>query len=531
MSRKITSLQGQTKPKFIKALLKKINFFPFYVFCLTLYTILTYLVANLSQVNLNVANRLLVLFSVGTLALLLLTRLFGRDFSRAGAYIFLILLLFFTYEPVRIVLWKISHALANDAFLFPLTMLLLIGSILLIARQSADKIRGWTPYLNIFGLILLAFPLGRIGIYQRKMAKYQEGLLAQLQQEAPIPPSTSLKFLPDVYFIVLDGYARHDVLEQQVGLDNSEFLDALRQRGFYVADCSMSNYAQTELSLTSTLDMTYLDEIIEQLPEVGEEYFSSFIKHSQVRQFFELLGYQTVNYYNGYYWMHWDDATYFLGDPRVSQNIDRMIPFEELFLKTTLFRFLSDTYQAIIPPSQSSETLSEDEANRAIVLFTLENLPETTFLRSPKFVYVHLMLPHPPYIFGPNGEKQNITATDLASRLEGYRDQVLFANNRTLPIIDNILSESGGNVIILLEGDHGLIDYQEDWMRMANLMAYYFPDQDYSKLYSSITPVNSFRIVLSQYFGQDYPLLEDVSYYSAKSSDRPFEVIPNTCNR
>ena len=46
-----------------------------------------------------------------------------------------------------------------------------------------------------------------------------------------------------------------------LGYDNSEFLNSLRQRGFYVADCSQSNYAYTEFSLTSSLNYDYLDNL------------------------------------------------------------------------------------------------------------------------------------------------------------------------------------------------------------------------------------------------------------------------------
>jgi hypothetical protein len=48
------------------------------------------------------------------------------------------------------------------------------------------------------------------------------------------------------------------------------------------------------------------------------------------------------------------------------------------------------------------------------------------------------------------------------------------------------------------------------------LNAIYFPNGDYSALYETITPVNTFRVVFNQYFGQDVPLLPDSShaYYS-----------------
>ena len=49
---------------------------------------------------------------------------------------------------------------------------------------------------------------------------------------------------------------------------------------------------------------------------------------------------------------------------------------------------------------------------------------------------------------------------------------------------------------------------------MAILNAYYFPDQNYKNLYQRITPVNTFRLIRKQYFGQDIDLLPDRSYFS-----------------
>ena len=62
--------------------------------------------------------------------------------------------------------------------------------------------------------------------------------------------------------------------------------------------------------------------------------------------------------------------------------------------------------------------------------------------------------------------------------------------------------------------------------RMGILNAYYFPDQDYSKLYKGITPVNTFRIILNKYFGTDLDLLEDRSYFSLLS--KPYELVDVT---
>ena len=50
--------------------------------------------------------------------------------------------------------------------------------------------------------------------------------------------------------------------------------------------------------------------------------------------------------------------------------------------------------------------------------------------------------------------------------------------------------------------------------RMPILNAYYLPGQKTEALYPSISPVNSFRVVLNEYFDQDLPLLPDRQYFA-----------------
>jgi hypothetical protein len=65
---------------------------------------------------------------------------------------------------------------------------------------------------------------------------------------------------------------------------------------------------------------------------------------------------------------------------------------------------------------------------------------------------------------------------------------------------------------------------------MKILNAYYLPGHA-DQLYTSISPVNTFRVVLNSYFGTNFPLLEDVSYYSSLSCHYDFTVMPDTCSR
>jgi hypothetical protein len=61
---------------------------------------------------------------------------------------------------------------------------------------------------------------------------------------------------------------------------------------------------------------------------------------------------------------------------------------------------------------------------------------------------------------------------------------------------------------------------------VAILNAYYFPDGEYDALYPSISPVNSFRIVLNHFFNQDYDILPDLSYFTTDPCGETTELLP-----
>ncbi|MBN2676600.1 MAG: hypothetical protein JXR32_00895, partial [Anaerolineaceae bacterium] len=102
-----------------------------------------------------------------------------------------------------------------------------------------------------------------------------------------------------------------------------------------------------------------------------------------------------------------------------------------------------------------------------------------------------------------------------------YTDQVTFINSQIIPIIDEILAGSEIQPIIFLQGDHGF----DPPNRMEILNAYLVPDVVKAHLYPEISPVNSFRLLFDTYFGADYGLLPDRSYYSNYATPYEFELI------
>jgi len=92
--------------------------------------------------------------------------------------------------------------------------------------------------------------------------------------------------------------------------------------------------------------------------------------------------------------------------------------------------------------------------------------------------------------------------------VKGYTNEVQFINKRMLAIVESIIQNSSSPPIIILQGDTGgLAD------TITNILnAYYLRGEPNEMLYSSVSPVNSFRIIFDTYFGASYELLPDVTY-------------------
>ena len=131
------------------------------------------------------------------------------------------------------------------------------------------------------------------------------------------------------------------------------------------------------------------------------------------------------------------------------------------------------------------------------------------------------MAPHEPYVFAADGAFRYTEAAD-----PGYLDEITWLNPQILAAVQAIQTQSAQPPVILLQADHGL-DMEH---RLAIFSAYYLPGEAAAQLYPAITPVNSFRLVLSAYLGADLPLLPDLSYYSHHETPYELELQTYPCN-
>jgi hypothetical protein len=169
---------------------------------------------------------------------------------------------------------------------------------------------------------------------------------------------------------------------------------------------------------------------------------------------------------------------------------------------------------------------------RARILFVLDKLDDSARIKGPKFVFAHVLIPHPPFVLGPNGEEilmDENTGDKQADRktyITGFVYQTQYTNKRIIEILKRIIAESESAPIIIVQGDHGPHVGKRQVTSILN--AYYLPG-GYEGLYENITPVNTFRYLFNRYFGQNLEMEDDIAYWSAVSLPLEFEVIDNQC--
>jgi hypothetical protein len=368
----------------------------------------------------------------------------------------------------------------------------------------------------------LFFPVYQLVSYQIKTRPPASVAAAAPVRVVKAPTSEKL---PDIYYIIVDTYGRTDVLKKYAEYDNSDFIKALQDKGFYVATCSQSNYAQTALSLSSSLNFNYLDKLGVDLDAAKrEDFIAPYIKHNAVIEQMRNMGYKIVAFETGYDFSTVDSADIFYHSPE-----NGISDFELTLLRSTVL-VMADDYgllQGIYPSTSQNrrDTILQQ-------IKTLKNLPNVP---GPKFVFAHLLIPHWPFIFGPNGE--SLIATDFIETakgvtdkqyFDGYRGQAIFTSNQMLDVVSEIIKKSDPAPIIIIQGDHGP-NHAGIKGRMGILNAYYFPGGKTEALYPTITPVNSFPVIFNTYFGGDFKLLPDVSYYSFYKALGDTTVIPNEC--
>jgi len=389
---------------------------------------------------------------------------------------------------------------------FLVTAFLLVGHTLIVRVLRRRPIGSEsTRVLNVVSVVLITFPLVTISSYGLKVGMSPRPKNEEVRADA-IQPVAKKR---DIYFIILDGYGREDILHEFYGFDNSEFINNLEKRGFYVVEKSCANYAWTFLSLASSLHLDYVNYLAGALGETSTDLRIPYemIKDSRVVKFLRDRGYVFVHFNSTW------GAT--LNNKYADKEIDyRRGLFRDEFLRILVQSTMLKMMDPLIVMNLAGVHLNSFSA--------LETIPE---IEEPTFSFFHSILPHHPYIFDRFGNVRsqatmwNQFRRGMWKDGDAYIEQLVFVNTKIMAAVDRILENSDVAPIIVIQSDHGpLLDgvSEDDYIRarMCCLNACYLPNGGDRLLYDSVSPVNTFRIIFNSYFHTNQPLLEDRCYFS-----------------
>jgi hypothetical protein len=503
---------------------------PFHPVLFGAYPVLALLAWNIGQIKESAAFRVLPVSIMLAVVLLLVLRGLLRDWQRAALASTLVILLFYSYGHVYSFLERVrifGLAFGRHRFLLPFWILMMVIGIWAVVKARRE-LSSVTAALNVIAIVVVVFPLFQLLSFRLRSistARAEAGQVSSDLLDLHVPPGQTP---PDVYYIILDGYPREDVLRQDINFDNSRFLDKLEELGFYVARCSQSNYAITELSLPSSLNFDYIDLEEQGLSEKSADRSSLWplLRYNKARQAFQHMGYTVVAFETGFNWSELEDADVYVSrrstllSGAMAQGVNN---FEGLVINTTMGLALADARLSMPGFLKLDTETSWEKQHRDRILYVLDQLPEiATSVPGPKFVFAHILAPHQPYVLGANGEEV-LYPRPLPPEIykEANRNQIVYLNKRVGVLLEEILRNSPTPPIIIVQGDHSH-KTASPRHRVAVLNAYYLPGEGAEALYPKISPVNSFRVIFDTYFGGQFGLLEDQSYYS--DYDFPFKM-------
>ena len=470
-----------------------------------------------------------------------------KNRKKAALIVTLSFIIFFSFGHVYNMLNQISIDdvdLGSNRILLPIfTILFGIGSFLIIKTKrtldNATSIVNTVSVVIIFVIVVMVgietFGCDECLIQQNTSWSFdffsdEKIDLSSYFEDHSFSISES-DSLPNIYYIILDGYPRNDVLKKHVNFDNSEFTDLLKQRGFHVAENSHTNYSFSSPSISSTMNMNYINFLADEVGEDSRDYNPILGKDfglyadNQVIKNFKLMGYKVVK----------------IG--LVSTYLHE-IPLADLSpCYKTIHLMDNRLLDAVGSTSMIGYFIERwaEEQQRQITLCDFEELPKISgYFEEPVFVWSHIMLPHFPLIFGPNGESITPGQSLLTMNHPEYTgsgwdiktqfvQQLQFSNKKSMEFIDKIL-ENEKQSIIIIQSDHGsafgvnLQNPTDDdaFQKLSNLSAIYFPDEKHREMLTDDrTNVNTFRLVFNSYFGSDYEMLEDRTYWGL-SIKKPF---------
>ena len=527
---------------------KKKNKKIFHPFLVAVFPILIIYSQNIGRVNFEDLILPIILVLIFSIVLYYTLKIILKNPFKSALIVTIILILLFSYGHVYYLLNDVSidgFDIGRNLYLIP-AFGLALGILIFFTIRAGRVFDNATSIINVVSIVFIMVAISNVVFVGAEITNYDKDSSQELFYETRdfsgyFEPHKFLisenQELPDVYYLILDEYARNDALIEYHDFSNHELTEFLENKGFHIAKNSFANYPMSVQSIPATMNMNYInflaDEIgteVRNYKPLNEKNYGLYPNNMVIKNFKE-MNYKIITFNTFALHLHENplsDETFCHRDKFLLDN--RLV---DVLARTSIFGYYIERW-------------AEGEL-RQVTLCAFENFGNAgNVFDEPVFVWAHVMLPHPPWIFGPNGEEITPGKPLLITDNPEFRDsgwepkrqyiqQVQFANKKTIEAVENIL-ENNKNAIIIIQGDHGTAwetnwmepSKDDAWQRLRNFDAIYFPDEDKRvQLNDDRTLVNTFRIVFNSYFGSDYEMLENKMYWGWNAKPYYFEDVTN----
>tara|TARA_B110000285_G_C15142505_1_gene631928 strand:- start:7064 stop:9274 length:2211 start_codon:yes stop_codon:yes gene_type:complete len=503
------------------------NRYMIYPLLFSIFPLLSFYYENIEELFFSQLNTFLLLILLLTFLLLLLLKLIFKEPNKVVLFSFLVIALFFSFGHVYDALIEVFVDLRPFVILGLYGILFVVGFFFILkAKRQLNKAARILKILSVclFSIISVSIIYHNLSSVNSQDIVNPKTAISSGKKHGE-PATTQNDKHPDIYYIVMDGYANSGILKDYHNFDNSAFEKFLTDKGFYIPREARSNYVLTHLSLASTLNMKYINHLKKKLGAESKNTRVPFqmIRESKVMQYLSEKGYKNVHFSSG--WGGTDrneNADY---NYTSSSKVDE---FSLMFLNTTIL-------------SPFIEIFSSSQKNyRKNIIYTLDNIAKLDNIKEPKFVFAHIVCPHPPYVFDKNGGKINqklkLSNSWKLDERNYYLDQMTYLNKKVEGLVEKILNRDS-DAVIILQADHGSAFYGDNWenpstkftKERSKIFSAILLSQDGKKqLYTNMTSVNTFRVVLNSVFDENFKLLDDRTYFSSYEKPYKFKNVTKT---
>ena len=313
---------------------------------------------------------------------------------------------------------------------------------------------------------------------------------------------------PDIYYIVFDEMTGFEGLRSYWRYDAiNDFSEFLAQRGFYVAESSYAETTTTFHELAARLNYQSYPYDRNEPDKYWGEYIPA-IGNSRAMQYLKARGYTTIVFNE-----HPVGLLPFSADIVHIDPESALTTWDSLFNDFGALVMGSTMLKPVLGRVRMTDAETMAHARR---IFTAEQNVAQADVPSPKFVYVHLLIPHPPFIFDSRGN-----FVDAADQYDWdqYLGTYLYAVQLAETMVTRILEShrDGREAVIILQSDHGarnLRDRREavllkDFPREYSLLivnAIRAPGCESAGMTQDMDPIDTFPMLFNCYFGDDIPL-------------------------